>query len=368
MMINIEFKNINKIYQGGFQAVYDFNMSIEEGEFIVLVGPSGCGKSTMLRMIAGLEQITSGDLIISGERVNDMAPSDRDIAMVFQDYALYGNMTVYENMGFSLTVRHEDSDKIHSEVMRVADVVDLREYLNRKPGQLSGGQRQRVALGRSIARNVGILLMDEPLSNLDAKLRNKTRKELVELHRALKATIIYVTHDQVEAMTMADRIVIMNKGYIQQIGTPMELYSTPENIFVGGFIGSPPMNFVEGEIKGDRFIADGISLKIPEKRQSMLEGYNGKRVILGIRPEHFSFVPSGADTAREFQIQGGVDLVEFLGADLLVYLNIKGEKMTAKLCPTLQEGQGISYGDNISLVVSMDKVHYFDPNTEIRIR
>jgi multiple sugar transport system ATP-binding protein len=364
-MINLELKNINKIYPGGVQAVHDFNISIEEGEFIVLVGPSGCGKSTLLRMIAGLEEITSGDLIRSGKRINDVAPADRDMAMVFQNYALYGNMTVYENIAFSLTVRHENTDKIHKEVMNTAGVVDLSEYLNRKPKHLSGGQRQRVALGRSIVRHVDLLLMDEPLSNLDAKLRTKTRREIVELKNKVGATVIYVTHDQVEAMTMADRIVMMNSGFVQQIGTPKDLYDTPENMFVGGFIGSPPMSFVEGEIQGNRFVTKGINLLIPEHKMMILKDYVGKKVVLGIRPEHFAVEPLGLEIYDEAQVDCKVDVVEFLGADTLVYMEVGDHRLISKL--NLRK-QTVQPNDVIKLSIKMNDVHFFDRDTEKRIR
>ncbi|QUI24668.1 sn-glycerol-3-phosphate ABC transporter ATP-binding protein UgpC [Vallitalea pronyensis] len=364
-MNNLELKNINKIYPGGVQAVYDFNITIDEGEFIVLVGPSGCGKSTLLRMMAGLEKITSGEMFFYGKKVNDVAPADRDIAMVFQNYALYGNMTVYENMGFSLTVRHENSDKLHKRVMEVADTVDLKDYLNRFPKNLSGGQRQRVALGRSIARDVGILLMDEPLSNLDAKLRSRTRRELVQLHNQLKATIVYVTHDQVEAMTMADRIVIMKDGYIQQIGKPEEVYLMPENKFVGSFMGSPPMKFIEGEISGKFFIAEDMKLEIPESRRTMLKDYQGKEVILGIRPEHFGIDPHMLIKHEGSQVDCVVDGIELLGADTLVFFN-KGKSQLAAKCAARK--QKIAYKDTLKLAVNMDDVHFFDIESEMRIR
>lgn len=364
-MINLELKNVNKIYPGGFQAVHDFNISIKDGEFIVLVGPSGCGKSTLLRMIAGLEEITSGDMILGGKRINDVAPADRDIAMVFQNYALYGNMTVYENMGFSLIVRHTDSDKIHTEVMKTADVVGLKEYLNRKPQQLSGGQRQRVALGRSIIKDVDIMLMDEPLSNLDAQLRTNTRREIVDLHNRLNSTVVYVTHDQVEAMTMADRIVIMNKGYVQQIGTPQEVYHTPENIFVATFIGSPPMSLVKGEIKKDRFVANGIDLKIPQEKLDILNDYQEKEVILGIRPEHFTNDNDLLEKYKDSVIDCNVEVCEFLGSDLILHFNMSGYMVNARLKSKKQENL---QENKLKLAIKMDDVHFFDIETEKRIR
>lgn len=243
-MSSLNLKGLNKIYDNNVQAVYDFNLDVNDGEFVVFVGPSGCGKSTTLRMIAGLEDITSGTLIIDGKDVTQMPPKDRDIAMVFQNYALYGHMTVYENMAFSLVLRKENSDIIHKKVMAAAEILGLTDQLNKKPKQLSGGQRQRVAIGRSIVRNPKVFLFDEPLSNLDAKLRNSMRRELKLLHQKLKATIIYVTHDQTEAVTLADKIVCMSMGYVQQIGTPIELYYHPANTFVANFIGLPPMNMI----------------------------------------------------------------------------------------------------------------------------
>ncbi|WP_461207098.1 ABC transporter ATP-binding protein [Clostridium sp. DL1XJH146] len=361
-MADLSMKNINKIYPGGFQAVYDFSMDVKHGEFIVLVGPSGCGKSTMLRMIAGLETISSGDLILGGKRVNKIAPADRDIAMVFQNYALYGNMTVYENMGFSLTVRHTNGDEIHDKVMKTADVVELKNLLNRKPKNLSGGQRQRVALGRSIVRDASVFLMDEPLSNLDAKLRTQTRKELVMLHNRLNSTFIYVTHDQVEAMTMADRIVIMDKGVVQQIGTPSELYQCPNNVFVGGFIGSPSMNFIEGEIQGEYFISENIKLKLSKERVKKLSNYDKKKIILGVRPEAF-FLSKENDGNI---LVGKVDLVEFLGAEYLVGFTLGDENGYKVKLDSSEVKEEIK--DEIKLSIDMDKIHFFDIDTEIRVK
>ncbi|RMF01637.1 MAG: ATP-binding cassette domain-containing protein, partial [Chloroflexi bacterium] len=312
-MAELVLKNVNKIYPGGVQAVFDFNIEVEHGEFIVFVGPSGCGKSTVLRMIAGLEQITSGDMILSGERINDIAPADRDISMVFQNYALYGHMSVYQNMAFSQTVQHKDVYETHNKVMKAADVVELKGQLNRYPSNLSGGQRQRVALGRSIVSSANVILMDEPLSNLDAKLRAQSRRELTKLHKQLDSTIIYVTHDQTEAMTMASRIVIMNAGRVQQIGTPAEVYNWPANLFVGGFIGSPPMNFISGQIKDGRFVAPGVNLGVPEELLDGVGSHNYDNIILGIRAEHFSTEPNGALETISAEV---IDC-EFLGNHLL---------------------------------------------------
>ncbi len=352
--------DINKVYEGGVHAVKNFNIEIEEGEFIVLVGPSGCGKSTLLRMIAGLEGITDGDLMIKDERVNNLAPSDRDIAMVFQNYALYGNMTVYENMGFSLTIRHKSSDEIHEKVMDVSEVVNLRTLLKRKPKALSGGQRQRVALGRAIVRDADVFLMDEPLSNLDAKLRSSTRKELVQLHQELGATFIYVTHDQVEALTMADRMVVLKDGVAQQIGTPIEIYNNPENIFVGGFIGSPPMNFIAGKVDDGMFVSDDLTFKIPDNHKKVLE-YKGKTVIVGIRSEHFDVnVEEGPSIVTGKFL---VDEVELLGADELIYTKINEQQVIAKV----KALKDVEPEDTIKLSFNASLVHFFDQETEKRI-
>ena len=352
--------NIDKIYPGGVQAVYDFNIEIEHGELIVLVGPSGCGKTTVLRMIAGLETITAGDMYLAGERINDVAPADRDISMVFQNYALYGHMSVYQNMGFSQTIRHEDSDVIHEKVMQAAEIVELKEQLNRFPKNLSGGQRQRVALGRAIVSAASIILMDEPLSNLDAKLRVQARRELIQLHRQLGNTFIYVTHDQTEAMTMADRIVVMAGGRVQQIGTPSEVYHWPEDLFVGGFIGSPPMNFIQGKIRDGRFIAPGVNLGIPVELMDTLGSQRYEDIILGIRPEHFGTDP------REFaqSVHAEVTHSGFLGDHSLVYLQIGESDVVASLKQNYTE----SIGKSAEFYIDMKRVHFFDPQSEKRIR
>ncbi len=281
----VSLRNVNKIYPSGVHAVHDFNIEIEQGEFIVMCGPSGCGKSTTLRMIAGLEEISSGDLIINGKRCNDLSPKDRNIAMVFQNYALYAHMTVYHNLAFSLTIRKMDSDEIHKRVMQAANMLGLIPYLNRKPKQLSGGQRQRVAVGRAIVRNPIVYLLDEPLSNLDAKLRASMRKDLAQLHHNLNATFIYVTHDQIEALTLADRIVVMSMGHVQQIASPKEMFDNPENVFVAGFIGTPPMNFYHGYIDENlKFVQFDSKLyqKLSAEDLEMVADYVGKSVKVSV--------------------------------------------------------------------------------------
>ena len=359
-MRELTLSNIDKIYPGGVQAVYDFNIEIEHGEFIVLVGPSGCGKTTVLRMIAGLETITAGDMYLGGERINDVAPADRDISMVFQNYALYGHLTVYQNMGFSQTIRHEDSDVIHEEIMRAADIVELKGQLNRFPKNLSGGQRQRVALGRAIVSLANVFLMDEPLSNLDAKLRVQARRELIKLHRQLGNTLIYVTHDQTEAMTMADRIVVMADGRVQQIGTPSEVYHWPEDLFVAGFIGSPPMNFIQGKIRDGRFTAPGVNLGIPVELLDTLGSQQYDDIILGVRPEHFSIDPQGYTEGVHAQVVAS----EFLGSHSLVYLHIGESDYIASLKQDYSE----FIGKPAEFYIDMKRVHFFDPESEKRIR
>lgn len=363
-MADIILKNINKIYPNGVQAVFDFNIEVEHGEFIVLVGPSGCGKSTTLRMIAGLEEISTGDLIIGGKRVNGMAPKDRDIAMVFQNYALYAHMTVYHNMAFSLVLRKFDSDEIHRRVMKAADILGLTPYLNRKPRALSGGQRQRVALGRAIVRDPKVFLLDEPLSNLDAKLRGVMRKELSELHHRLNATMVYVTHDQIEALTLADRVVVMKDGYVQQIGSPKEIFDTPENMFVGGFIGTPPMNFFDGvftECGSFQIGSHKIKIDSDEKCATLRKlGYTGKKIIMGARPE---FVYVSPDKNNAFSVLGEVDLFELLGANSLVYSKVDGKIVIAKI----DARDHYQMGDQISITFDMDHMHFFDPETQKRI-
>lgn len=360
-MASLKLVNINKIYPNGAHAVHDFNLDIKDGEFIVMVGPSGCGKSTTLRMIAGLESISSGDLILDGERVNKLAPVDRDVAMVFQNYALYYNMSVYDNIGISLKIKHEQKNTIHNSLLETSKKFDLVDYLNRLPANLSGGQRQRVALCRTVVRNPRVFLMDEPLSNLDAKLREKTRSEIVSLQRELKTTTIYVTHDQIEAMTMADRIVIMNNGYIMQVGTPTELYDKPDNLFVAGFIGTPNMNFI-------KCIVDGTSLHIKDEiipiavsHQEILKPYDGKEVILGIRPEHID-MSEEIYNLHKAALTLPIDYYEYLGKEYYVKLRLYDDIITARLDSRYDVSK-----EKITVYFDMDRVCYFDPQTEQRI-
>lgn len=363
-MAGLKLVNIQKQYDNGFVAVHDFNLEIKDGEFIVLVGPSGCGKSTLLRMIAGLEGISEGKLYIEDECVNLVAPSNRDIAMVFQNYALYGNMTVYENMGFSLTVRHKDSDEIHEKVMKAANVVDLEQVLNRVPANLSGGQRQRVALGRSIVRDAKVFLLDEPLSNLDAKLRTETRKELVKLHKKLNTTFIYVTHDQIEAMTMADRMVIMKDGVVQQVGTPAQVYNDPCNMFVGGFIGTPPMNFMEGKLINDTFVSPELSFPLTNEQKRLLKDFDTQSIMLGIRPEDIKnaeSLPVKTDEMKSIQVT--LDVVELLGADMLIHFNMNDTMITGNVASS----SNFISGQKANLTILLSHVHFFDPVTTKRI-
>lgn len=361
-MAYLTLKDINKIYPNGFHAVHNFNLDIEQGEFIVFVGPSGCGKSTTLRMIAGLENISKGDFLINGVRANEKSPREREIAMVFQSYALYPHMSVYDNLSFGLTLQGVDEDVIEKKVMDTARILGLTEYLDRKPRALSGGQRQRVAVGRAIIRKVGIFLMDEPLSNLDAKQRVTMRSEITQIHRQTGATTIYVTHDQTEAMTMADRIVVMRDGYIQQVGTPYELYFNPVNMFVAGFIGEPPMNFINTEIKNGGFaIGKAIySLKgiVSENRAAELEG---KKVTVGFRPEHAVLLKN-----KEMHMQNGieiecsVELTELLGDNTNVYIDIEGISAILKTDPhdTPEIDTVINFG------VNFKDIYLFDTETE----
>lgn len=347
-MSELKLQHLDKIYDNKVQAVYDFNLDVKDGELIVLVGPSGCGKSTTLRMVAGLEDISAGHLIIDGRDVTQMPPKDRDIAMVFQDYALYAHMTIYENMAFSLMLRKEDKNVIHQKVMAAAEILDLTDQLNKKPNQLSGGQRQRVAMGRAIVRTPKVFLFDEPLSNLDAKLRGATRREILLLHKRLKATMLYVTHDQTEALTLADRIVCMSMGHVQQIGTPLELYDTPANIFVASFIGLPPINLFDVEIKDGRAVCSDFVLDLNDQEKELLAGYKDKTVVLGVRPE---------DIVQGGNIPVKVFTNENLGQTTLVSGNLGTHKITCKF----REWCSYKTGDTVN--VSFKKKHFFDKET-----
>ncbi|MDE6639201.1 MAG: sn-glycerol-3-phosphate ABC transporter ATP-binding protein UgpC [Acetatifactor sp.] len=347
-MSELKLQHLDKIYDNKVQAVFDFNLDVKDGELIVLVGPSGCGKSTTLRMVAGLEDISAGKLIIDGRDVTQMPPKDRDIAMVFQDYALYGHMTIYENMAFSLMLRKEDKNKIHQKVMAAAEILDLTDQLNKKPNQLSGGQRQRVAMGRAIVRTPKVFLFDEPLSNLDAKLRGATRREILLLHKRLKATMLYVTHDQTEALTLADRIVCMSMGHVQQIGTPLELYDTPANIFVASFIGLPPINLFDVEIKDGQAVCEDFVLDLSDREKEMLAGYVNKTVVLGVRPE--DIVQGGNIPVKVFNNEN-------LGQTTLVSGSMKKHKVTCKF----REWCSYKAGDTVN--VSFKKKHFFDKET-----
>ena len=354
-MASINLRNLNKIYDNNVQAVFDFNLDVKDGELIVLVGPSGCGKSTTLRMVAGLEDITSGSLIIDGKDVTSTPPKDRDIAMVFQNYALYAHMTVYENMAFSLTLRKENPNVIHEKVMAAAEILGLTDQLNKKPRQLSGGQRQRVAMGRAIVRKPKVFLFDEPLSNLDAKLRGATRREILLLHKRLGATMLYVTHDQTEALTLADRIVCMSMGYVQQVGTPLELYDTPANIFVASFIGLPPMNFFDGKVEGGKIVCDGFAYPLSSEEKELLESYEGKVITLGVRPENV--VPND-----EGYLTMSVTLNENLGQNTLVHGTVGGHKIIAKV------RDWCTYKPKDQAKFFFDRVHFFDKETTNAIR
>ena len=365
-MSNLELKNINKVYSNGVQAVFDFNLDIKDKEFIVLVGPSGCGKSTTLRMIAGLEEITSGELYIDGDLMNEVEPKDRGIAMVFQSYALYPHLSVYNNIAFGLQLRKVPKDEIKARVNEVAEILGLTEYLDRKPKALSGGQRQRVALGRAIIRNAKVFLMDEPLSNLDAKLRVQMRAEIIKLHERLQSTTIYVTHDQIEAMTMATRIVVMKDGYVQQIGTPIEIYNYPRNMFVAGFIGTPPMNFINGTVNSEGyFVADDkvTKLKLTDDKIEIVKKNNllERPLVLGIRPEHINDSKEFLQQHPEWTLDVKVDISELLGASTNLSAYVSGQRVTAAVSPRTD----LSIGDNVSIAFDMNHCHLFDAETQL---
>ena len=362
-MASLTLKDVCKKYPNGFEAVKNFNMEIADKEFIIFVGPSGCGKSTTLRMIAGLEDISSGTLEIDGKVMNDVEPKDRDIAMVFQNYALYPHMTVYDNMAFGLKLRKVPKDEIDKAVKEAAKILDLTQLLDRKPKALSGGQRQRVAMGRAIVRNPKVFLMDEPLSNLDAKLRVQMRTEIAKLHQRLGTTIIYVTHDQTEAMTLGTRIVVMKDGVVQQIDSPQNLYDSPANLFVAGFMGSPQMNFLDAVVKIDGgktyLTVAGKDIPVPAEKAASLVAYNGKTVILGIRPENITDDPAALATA-DVVYESTVNVYELLGAEVFLYFEVDGKNVTARVKPTTTARAG----SVVQFSFDTSKMHVFDKETE----
>jgi len=357
-MAYLTLKNINKIYPNGFHAVHNFNLEIERGEFVVFVGPSGCGKSTTLRMIAGLEDISNGEFLINGERANEKGPREREVAMVFQSYALYPNMTVYDNIAFGLTLQGVDEDVIEKRVMKTAKILGLTDYLDRLPRALSGGQRQRVAIGRAIIRKVGVFLMDEPLSNLDAKQRVTMRYEIAQIHRETGATTIYVTHDQTEAMTLADRIVVMKDGYVQQIGTPYDLYFKPANVFVAGFIGEPPMNFVRGKVENGTMSFGGVRLDLAKKLPNVA-AYEGKEIVFGFRPESIKL----GKTENAYVVPSNVELTEMLGDNTNVYITVGEEQAILKV----DSHDTPEMNADLTFSIPYESVYLFDGETEMVI-
>jgi len=376
-MASISVKNVVKQYPDGFQAVNDVSLDIGDGELMILVGPSGCGKSTLLRMIAGLEDITSGELLIGGEPANDKAPRDRNLAMVFQNYALYPHLSVYENIAFPLRLNGKFSDdEIRSKVEEAADTLELRDHLERKPSQLSGGQRQRVAMGRAIVRQAEAFLFDEPLSNLDAKLRGQMRTEISRLQRRLGITTVYVTHDQTEAMTLGDRVAVLRKGVLQQVASPRELYQRPVNLFVAGFIGSPPMNFVPAEIEGRKVSLPFVSFEVA---QEVADRFGDRQLLIaGIRPEHFEDAALVDATSQSIPFSAHVDVTEWLGNELFAYIpfetsseiherlktlarELDSESLRTQLVVALDAGSRIEPGKEAKLVFDASKMHFFDP-------
>lgn len=368
-MATLSLKGIKKIYDKNVVAVHDFNLDIADKEFIVLVGPSGCGKSTTLRMIAGLEDISEGDLFIGDKRMNDVEPKDRDIAMVFQNYALYPHMTVYENMAFALKLRKMPKDEIDRKVKEAAEILDITQYLSRKPKALSGGQRQRVAIGRAIVREPQVFLMDEPLSNLDAKLRNQMRAEIIKLRQRIDTTFIYVTHDQTEAMTLGDRIVIMKDGFIQQIGTPQQVFDHPANIFVAGFIGTPQMNLFNAKLvkNGDAYSVSygdaSFALSAEIQKGLAAKGVNSMDVILGCRPEHLVLKAE----AGENTINAKVDVSEMMGSEVHLHVISSDKEIVLRIPSTElppQHRAGIPFGTEVHFSFPADLIHLFDPASE----
>ena len=370
-MASLSLRHIYKKYPGGVTAVSDFNLEVKDKEFLVLVGPSGCGKTTTLRMIAGLEEITEGELFIGDRLVNDVAPKDREIAMVFQNYALYPHMSVFENMSFGLKLNKVPKEKIKRLVEEAARILDITHLLDRKPKALSGGQKQRVALGRAIVREPKVFLLDEPLSNLDAKLRAAMRTELTKLHKRVGTTFVYVTHDQVEAMTMATRIVVMKDGLIQQVDTPQRLYDYPCNIFVAGFIGTPQMNFINGKLvkkaDGVYFDFQNVSLKLPEEKANAeeLKDYIGQEVVVGLRPEAISDVADAVAANPEYSFEVNVDVTELMGAEIYLYLTVGDpEDEPTSLIARVSSRSQSRAGDKIKVAVDMSRFHIFDKDTE----
>lgn len=371
-MATVSLKGIKKVYDNQVTAVHDFDLEIQDKEFVVLVGPSGCGKSTTLRMVAGLEEISEGELQIDGRKVNDLASKDRDIAMVFQNYALYPHMTVYENMAFPLKLRKTSKAEIDRRVREAAEILDITEYLDRKPKALSGGQRQRVAIGRAIVREPKVLLMDEPLSNLDAKLRNQMRAEIIKLRHKINTTFIYVTHDQTEAMTLGDRIVIMKDGFIQQIGTPQQVFDHPANLFVAGFIGVPQMNFFDAQlvVRDNRYKVQLLDaeMELNEPMQQRLRAANvsGQAVTLGIRPEHITY---GA-LAGQHSFEGTVDVSEMMGSEIHLHINAGGRDVVLRV-PTAEladeERNSMCYGAKVRFAFRSDLIHLFDRETGMNL-
>ena len=378
-MASLSLRHVYKRYPGGVTAVSDFNLEIKDKEFIILVGPSGCGKSTTLRMVAGLEEISDGEIYIGDKLVNDVAPKDRDIAMVFQNYALYPHMTVFDNMAFGLKLRKTPKDEIKRRVEEAARILDISPLLERKPKALSGGQRQRVALGRAIVREPKVFLLDEPLSNLDAKLRAQMRTEISKLHQRLGTTFIYVTHDQTEAMTMGTRIVVMKSGLIQQVDTPNNLYLYPCNLFVAGFIGSPQMNFIEAKLlkEGENYLVEfgsedtktraGVKYKIQlpasKNKDNCLEAYAGKEVIMGIRPENVHNEEDLIEIHKDGIVEADVEVTELMGAETYLYMNCEGQSINARVSPT----NTARPGDKIKIAFETAKIHLFDKETELTI-
>ena len=369
-MASVKLTDVKKVYDNKVTAVHDFNLEIMDKEFVVFVGPSGCGKSTTLRMIAGLEDISGGTLEIDGEVVNDLQPKDRDIAMVFQNYALYPHMTVYDNIAFSLRLKKVPEDEVYDRVTNAAKILGITEYLTRKPRALSGGQRQRVAIGRAMVRNAKVFLMDEPLSNLDAKLRNQMRAEIILLRQKLDTTFIYVTHDQTEAMTLGDRIVIMKDGYIEQVGTPQEVFDTPVNLFVAGFIGSPQMNFLKANLVkgGSSYYVELLDVKLPlnDEQNAVLaqKGVGSQEIILGVRPEHTTVLFDNAEDAIECTI----DVNEMMGSELHLHLRSKNDDKIIVRLPTVdlskEQRASLSYGNKMYITFPAKVMHLFEPETE----